>query len=177
MKTLIKPILFLLIFIIIINIYIWGMSYIDWKKEKSQNLQEIYIDLWEDYQIWKYNKINTICNKDKGCLGWELKWMSIASNYVYLYIEVDSIESTLTYPDGTTKIWDYNYSLFIGDRANNTITVKQKSDLPKYWLLSNNNLEFYSENDLKNLPQEQQTIFKELEKKPTIIINWVDYTK
>ena len=76
---------------------------------KYINLQEIYTDLWKYYQIWKYNKVNTICKKDKGCLDWKLKWISILSNDIYLYIEINIIESTLTYPDGTTKIWDYNY--------------------------------------------------------------------
>lgn len=179
MKIFIKIILGIFSFMVVINIYVWWMSYLDWKKESSQSLQEIYSNLWNQYQIWSLNKVNKICSKDKkiGCLSWELKWISINGNDIYLYIKIYSIESILTYPDWTSKIWDYSYNLFMGNKVNNTITVKQKSDLPKYWHLLNNELKFYSENDLKNLSQEQQNIFKELEENPTIIINWFDYTK
>lgn len=166
------------IYLIITLIYMWIfylMFFYQWGfwigyEVPWNQLTKTYLKVG-DYKIWKQKWFYNICSKDKWCLDWKLKWISILSNDIYLYIEINIIESTLTYPDGTTKIWDYNYSLFVGDWVNNTITVKQKSDLPKFWYLSNNNLEFYSENELKNLPQELVNIFKELEENPIIKID------
>jgi hypothetical protein len=44
-------------------------------------------------------------------------------------------------------------------------------ELPKYGKLSNNNLKFYSKNDLEKLSEEQKKIFESLEKNPSIIID------
>ncbi len=132
------------------------------------------MDLWNNYQIWKYNKVNKVCNKNKEiwCLNWEIKWISFISNNIYFYIYRSDVITT--YTDGSSEITKYSYNLF---KNNKRKYVTDLLDLPKYWYLLNNELKFYSENDLQNLSEEQQKIFKELEENPTIIIDWVDYTK
>lgn len=174
-----KIILAVWIIIIIFSVYMWWELYFDWKKSNSQEFQEIYMNLWDNYQIWKYNKINKLCNKDKkiSCLNWEIKWFKQVNWEVYLYLYLYSKESIGTYSDWKTKVLDYSYKLFLNVNDEKSVIVKLKENIPKFWYLSNNELKFYSENDLINLSHEKQDIFKELEENPTIIIDGVDYSK
>ncbi|NDK09019.1 hypothetical protein EOM39_07325 [Candidatus Gracilibacteria bacterium] len=175
-KTFKLSLIFSLVFIMSV-VYLWGGAYLDFKKENAQVLQEVYTDLGNNYQIGKYHKVNSICNKDEkiGCLNGEIKGIKIINNreyYLYLYIYRSPVTST--YPNGEKEITDYSYHLFFNNKST---FVQKEQDIPKFGYLSNNELKFYTENDLSKLPQEQQTIFKELEKNPTIVINGVDYTK
>lgn len=176
MKILVKVILALWIVMLMFSIYVWGTSYLDWKKENSQKIQEVYGNLWNNYQIWKHNKVNKLCNKNEEiwCLNWEVKWIRIINDNLYLYLYLYRSDVITTYPDGASEITKYSYNLF---KNNKRKYVTNQLDIPKYWYLSNNELKFYSEKDLENLSEEQQVIFKELENNPTIIIDWVDYTK
>ncbi|NDK08989.1 hypothetical protein EOM39_07175 [Candidatus Gracilibacteria bacterium] len=177
MKKIIKIIFTILILLLMFGLYVWGMSYLDWKKENAQVLQEVYTNLGENHQIGKYHKVNSICSKDEkiGCLNGEVKGIKIIDNKeYYLYVNLYTYETKGGKINEELKVLGYNYKLFY---ANKNIFVQKEQDIPKYGYLLNNELKFYSENDLSKLPQEQQIIFKELEKTPSIIIDGVDYTK
>ena len=61
-------------------------------------------------------------------------------------------------------------------RHSTEISLKSIDYLPKFWSLSWDKVEFYSEKDMENLPEETQKTFREIEKNPTIIVDWKDYT-
>lgn len=149
-------------------LFIW------WTPWKSSSLTERYITIW-DYSIWKQQYYYNICNKKSGCFNWELLWLKQSWNSLYLFIKANY--STFWTTDDTTWTFNiewYHYNLF---KEYEIKSYYNKNEIPKYWYLSWNNLEFYSENDLEKLSKEKQDIFKKLEKNPTIIINWVDYSK
>lgn len=149
--------------------YQWGfwMGYeVPWNQ-----LTKTYLKVG-DYKIWKQKWFYNICNKDKGCLDWEILWFKEVNTDIYIYININHWSGT----SGDIKFYEYRVykwkkTLFSSSQYDSEVTVNNVSDLPKFWLLSNNNLEFYSENELKNLPQEQVNIFKELEKNPIIKID------
>jgi hypothetical protein len=153
--------------------WFWMMSEVPWNK-----LTQTYLKIW-DYTIWKQKWFYNICSTSSWCLDWEIWWFKEVNSNIYIYIEVNY----WNWISWDTKFYDYNLfkwkpTLFGSSYMYDTdVTIYDLNDLPKYWYLSNNSLKLYSENDLKRLPQEQQQIFKELEKNPTIIIDWVDYTK
>ncbi len=62
-------------------------------------------------------------------------------------------------------------------RYSETENLKWIDYMPKFWYLSWDKVEFYSENDMENLSEEMQKIFREIEAYPTVIVNWVDYTR
>lgn len=132
-------------------------------------LTETYLKTW-DYKIWKQKWFNNICNVDKWCFNWKMLWLKQDWNDIFIYININYEKGIVGYEKN--KKYYYNYF-----KKENHITIYNLNDLPKYWILSNNNLEFYSENDLENLSKEQQYIFNKLEEKPEIIINGIDYTK
>lgn len=155
-----------------IVLFIWGPPW------KSYKLTEKYLTIW-DYTIWKQQYYNNICSTSSWCLDWEIKWLKEINQEIYLFIQINHWNWTA---------WDkkfYGYTLYKWKptlfestyKYDNKLTVNDLNDLPKFWHLSNNKLKFYSENDLSKLPQEQQNIFKELEKNPTIVIDGMDYTK
>jgi len=180
MKSLVKILLWLFAIIVIVNIYILLPFFLEWDEKSWRELSVVYSNLWDFYEIWSHYKVNKICNKNKeiGCLNWEVNWLKFINNKeVYLFLNIYVIESTITEPSWNTKIWDYSYKLFMNDITDKYITVKQKSNIPKFWYLNWNKLEFYSDETLSFLNKEKQDIFKKLEENPTIIIDWIDYLK
>jgi len=134
-----------------------------WSEIPWYKLTETYLKVW-DYKIWKQKWFYNICHNNNWCLNWEI--LGIKNN-TYFFIKLNNWKWYI----GEEEF--FGYKLF---KKDNRIVVYNLNDLPKFWILNWNNLEFYSQNDLKNLSKEKQNIFKELEKNPKIIINWTDYT-
>ncbi len=126
-------------------------------------------EFW-DYIIWERKTINwtsyNICGGGKWCLLWEIKWLQQVWEDIYIYIK-NNYYMVLS----DTNV---SYKMYVGEELR---YLKSVDDLPKFWYLSWDKVEFYSENDMKNLPEEMQKIFREIEKHPTIIVDWEDYTK
>lgn len=177
MKTLIKIILSLFAFIIVVNIYLWLPFYLEQDKKAWRKLSEVYGDVWINYEIWKHYWVNKICNKDKkvGCLNSELKGLKfIDDNNIYLYFYLYRSVTNWSYKNEPSHILGYGYDLFLNSK---NFFVQDEWDIPEFWYIYWGKIIFYSGKDLKKLPMEQQNIFKELEKNPTIVIDWVDYIK
>lgn len=155
-----------IIFFLYLMLYWWfGMSF-----ESSWNkLTKTYLEIW-DYTVWKQKWFYNICNKNQGCLDWEILGFKEVIDKKYLYIKMNYGSWYIINKNNERKDF-YRYYFDWKQWEINDV-----DDLPKYWYLSNNDLKLYSKNDLKNLSQEQQTILQELEKNPTIVINWIDYT-
>lgn len=156
--------------IILWVIILWIVLLVWWFPWKSYNLTKKYLSIW-DYSIWKQQYYYNICHKKEWCLNWEILWTNQNWNNIYIYIKINTW-SWYTINKDNQKITFFSYEFFKNSNRN---YVENNIDLPKYWYLSDDKLEFYSENDLKNLSQEMQDIFKELEKNPTIIIDWIQY--
>lgn len=133
-------------------------------------LTEVYLESW-DYEIWKQKWFYNICNKKDWCLNWEILWLEEIYNDTYIYVKINYWSWYIIDKNNEQKDF-YRYRLYSDE-----LEINNLSEIPKYWYLSNNKLIFYSENELKNLSEEQQIIFKELETKPRIIINWINYSQ
>jgi len=158
----------LLWIIILWLILLWIVLLIWWSPWKSYNLTEKYLSIW-DYSIWRQQYYYNICHKKEWCFNWEILWLNQKRDNIYIYIKINywvikSIDDTI--------ILDYYYNIY---KNSNRIYTKNIEWIIKYWYLSNNELTFYSENDLISLSQEIQDIFKELEKNPKIVIDWIQY--
>ncbi len=159
--------------IIMIMILKWGMpgmsSEIPW-----YNLTETYIKKW-DYSIWKQKFQYNICHEKEGCLNWKILWLKEKEDKIYMYIKIN-YSKWGSFDEKTWEIEVKNYDFYLYNRKK-YIIVNDINELPTFWYLSWNKLEFYSEKDLSKLPEEQQNTFREIKKNPTIIINGKDYTK
>jgi hypothetical protein len=179
MKTLIKLlksflniwlwVILILLVLVWIWILIWWMPWM-WFEVPWNKLTETYFITW-NYKIWKQKFQYNICHNKKWCINWKILWFKEIESNIYIYIKVNY---------WIISLWDwiksYDYELYKTNYSD-IIDIDNLNDLPKYWYLSNDELIFYSENDLKNLSEVQQKIFKDLEETPTIIIDWIDYTK
>lgn len=160
---------FLLGFIVIwISMMKWGMPW------KSYKLTEIYLSVW-DYNIWKQQYYNNICKKNIWCFNGELLWLREINNYIYIIIDT-KYSKWWSINKETWEIEIKNYDYYMFERSNYKV-VDNINDIPIYWYLSKNNLEFYSENDFDKLPENQRKIFEEIENNPSIVINEVNYSK
>lgn len=144
----------------------------------GRKLTEEYLTIW-NYTIWKQKWFYNICSNWSWCLNWKVLGCQQNNNEVYIYIDINYwnwiIWNKKFY---SYTLYKWNSTLFSwAQLKNNDFIIYNLNELPKYWYLSNNELKIYSESDLKDLSQEQQNIFKELEKNPRVVINWVDYTK
>lgn len=92
---------------------------------------------------------------------------------IYIYIKINYWSWIITDKNNLETNF-YAYDLY---KNNDRIRINNLNEIPKFWFLSNNELKFYSENDLQTLSTEVQSIFKELEQNPTIFINWINYSK
>lgn len=175
MKSILNIILgvFLLAFIVVgIWIFKWWMPWmsyeITWK-----HLTETHLKTW-DYNIWKQKNHYNICHNENWCIDWKILWLKQTNNDdIYIYIDINYWNLVLWDENGVeTKYYDYNIY-----KNSNRVKVISLLELPKYGKLSNNNLKFYSKNDLEKLSEEQKKIFESLEKNPSIIIDWINYSK
>lgn len=172
LKKYIKFFFWIISWIIVLSIiWLWIVWFIWWFPWKSYNLTEKYLKIW-NYSIWKQDYYYNICDNREWCLNWEILWLKQNRNDIYIYIRINHWIWSVGL--NKNKIDFFSYYLF---NRNDYYKVNNINDLPEYWLIQDNNLSFYSENDLQNLPKEQKQIFKELEQNPKIIINRVDYTK
>lgn len=157
---------FILLFIWMLKWWMPWMSFeVPWWK-----LTEVYTTIWS-YNIWKEKFRTNICNKEDWCLNGEILWFKENKYDIYIYIKPNF--STITWTINEDLFW-YDYQIYKNEKSK---IFKNIDSIPIFWYLSNNKLEFYSEKDLEKLPKEQQKIFKDLEENPTVIIDWVDYTK
>lgn len=170
MKKIIKVLVILILSIPLLwllGILIWWMPWmgaeIPWYK-----LTETYKKVW-DYSVWKQKWFYNICHKEEGCLNWELLWYKEIDEKTFVYIGLK--EWIITSID-EKEVLDYYYTLY---KKSNRIYANTLNDLPKFWYLKNNQLEFYSENELSNLSEEKRKIFKEWKKNPVIEIDGKKY--
>jgi protein tyrosine phosphatase len=170
-----KVILFVLIIILSFNIIIFTPLFLDLNNKKSKLINNFYWNIWKDYIIWDYNWTTRVCDKEESfCIHGDIKALKLdIDSRAYLLLELFSFTTT----DNLWSISQYWYSLFFykNNSKYKSNFVDKYEDIPKYWYLSWSDLKFYSENDLKNLTKEQQTIFKELEKNPKIVTDWITY--
>ena len=171
-------IIFITILILVVIVwFLWIPEIIKHESKMWYKLTEEYLNVWTKYVVWKQvNKINIFnINEEESCLDWSIVWLKILNNDVLFYFDLNNAWPVKTIDkEWDEKILYYNYITFLNT---DNLSVKNINDIPKFWYINWDNLQFYAETDLKNLTQEQQKIFKELEQNPTIIINWVDYSK
>jgi hypothetical protein len=143
-------------------------------------LSETYTTIANRFEIGKQLSKFQICDTyiKYWCLKWELKWFKMIDDYealVYFKIDESSIEKN--------SFWTwYVYNLFW---QYDQRFLFEKEDLPKFWWIIWTEMALYSENTFKYLISKGSTSmldkkiiqFKELEKNPKIVINWINYTK
>ncbi len=106
------------------------------------------ISLWFDgLQSYK-----TICDNDKNCLWYPLEWINVFGNNIYIYIH-NYYKDMKNY-----KIMWVTYK-----------STKIPNDFKQFWILTQDSVNFYSLNELKKLPKEQQNILLDLKKNPRFI--------
>lgn len=140
-----------------------------------RNLTETYTKIW-DYKIWKQKFQHNICHSKKWCIQWELLWFfewNGGQKYIYYKLNYSIFYWWNNQTEDIT-VRGYHYYLYT---MYETQTIDSLDFLPKFWLLSENNLEFYSQNDLEKLTVDQKNIFEKLEQSPSIVIDGIDYMK
>lgn len=178
MKSIFNIILWVLLLgitISILSIFKWWfpwMSFeVPWK-----HLTETYLEVW-DYKIWKQKFQYNICHNKKWCLDGKILWFEIINDIWYALFDINYGSWKTIYKSWEIKYY-YSYVIYKNSKYSIKDTVVNKiTDLPKFSLLRDNKLEFYSENDLEKLSEIERQIFEDLEKKPSIIIEWINYSK
>lgn len=162
MKKLLRIILWIFLWVFFIGLLVilkWWMPWMGFEV-LWDGLTEVYFSQG-DYIFWKQKIQNNICSKQMWCLKWKVDWFVQKWSDLYVYINLDISPTYLTDDNWKTKIVNYNFILFDSQKY---LSVKEEADIPEYWYLTSWLLTFYSENDLKNLPLEEQSIFEELKK-------------
>jgi hypothetical protein len=137
-----------------------------------------YISLWDYEIVKKPERIDTasyitICHKKEWCLDWKILWLKQTNDKIYIYYDLAySTISSINRETWEKTMEKYKFELL---ESTEKKYVENLNLLPKFFILTWNSLSFHSENDLETLPEEQQEIFRELEKNPTIIIDGVEY--
>jgi hypothetical protein len=112
---------------------------------------ETYVSLWNyniQYIPWFQDGSSfNVCYRDKKiCFNWKILWLKENQNTVYIYYDLYYSQSSLWLKEGIS-----------------------------YIILTENEINFYLENEMETLPQKQQEIFQELKENLSIVINWVEY--
>lgn len=176
-KILVGIIVWFFLFIFILYQY---ASYEDQKhmEELRKNLYiiETYKDIWK-YRIWKKTSWpvfwwdvwtrNTICNLNtRECLNWELKGIFIEWEKIYVYLfndivyslEYSSLERWIDYPI-LYSLWENEY----------IETPESFEDIKQFWIFTQESMNFYSLNDLSQLPENEQDILLNLKDNPRFL--------
>ncbi len=144
--------------------------------ENNMYIETLYSKIWK-YHIGKQTswpvfwgdtwEINTLCNvNNRKCLNFELRWIIEKGIYIYIYmyseyyinIDYNKLHRWKDYPT--------IYSIFWEKYINTPETFE---DLKQFWILTQDTMNFYSLNELKNLPKEQQEILLDLQRNPRFI--------
>ncbi len=154
--------------------------------EKNMYIDTLYSKIWK-YHIWEriipwfwldpVERYNSICNSEnRKCLSWHLKWAFNKGDYIYIYI-YDEYYFNLDY--NTISVWEEFFSMSKNSRIyyawfyyimwKKYNTPETFEDLKQFWILTQDIMNFYSLNELKNLPKEQQEILLDLKKSPRFI--------
>lgn len=170
-----KFIIFMLWILFCVIVIIWVISVLESLERRWKILWDTHLKIWE-YKLWKQMWGYNICKKWEWCLHWEVKWLKQVKDdiYIYMYVKCDQISWQYIRKALKREPVDCDYYLF---DWKNDIDIKNFWELPKFWYLSWDNVEFYSENDMENLSEEKQKIFRDLELNPKVIVNGVDYTR
>ncbi len=165
MKDILKPWLILLSFLLFVFMIITFRSAIHGTSILTlESLSEVHFEFWE-YKLGKWYDIYNICKNWEWCLLWQVKWVKQIDENVYILIKSDDYT--------VFSNWEVLYTMF---KHSKLIELNWIDYIPKFWYLSWDEVEFYSENDMENLSEETQKIFRDLELNPKVIVNWKDYT-
>jgi hypothetical protein len=138
----------------------------------GNELGKIYLTVGGRYQIWKQLYQTQICDTyiKNGCLIWTLKGFKSIDNgsRALIYFEIDQRNVQKSVYRNS-----YEYQLFWKYDLRQVDTLE---NLPKFALLWNT-ADLFTDKNLDILAEPIKKQFQELEKNPTIIIYWVDYTK
>lgn len=142
----------------------------------NRGLGEVYTTIEGRYEIWKQLGHIQVCNKliRYGCLNWRIKGLKIIGNQddskALIYFELFNKADL-----GKDSFINGNRFKFFGDLDIRVSTSKDR--VPKFAVLWHRfEADLYDDINLKYAFPEEQKIFKELEKNPTIVINGIDYT-
>lgn len=168
-----KKILIVIITVFLIVGWLWLKEIFNYKYNMWFDVKNIYATIWDIYEIWweewKYTKI---CNKKEknACFAWFLKWIKIINNNeAYIYFDLTDSNIRIDKVGDKTDYW-YNFFW-------NTILwyVKNKNELPIFWYIKWQELKLYNKKDISSFETNVKNIYIELEKNPTIEIEWKKY--
>lgn len=157
-------IIFIALFIVVNYILFQGSWIYNWERYCKYKRYTIWNIAGADWLFFCDNN-----NNRSRCINW-IKWFFVwksADLYVFLEIWEFTWKSKAEINDilkVDNKNW-YSYRLFSND-PNNLFYAKTTDELKKYLKLSFNDcsINFYSDNDLNNLNQPEQLIFRKLDK-------------
>ena len=170
-----KVLLYILFWIVILLFLLVTYSIYEDKKyqeelERNMYIVELYGEIGK-YRIWK--RISPwvwldpdeyyigICDFEiRKCLEWRLKWIINTDKHIYGYIYNDYYFSK-----DYNKPNEWHYILMWKEYPD----PKVFEDLKIFWIFTQEEVNFYSLNELKDLPEEQQEILLNLKERPRFL--------
>lgn len=185
MKKILEIIIKVVIGLIVIFMILWLLFNYFWNKVYDLN-DVIWVCENSEYVIWKkiWNKEYSFCDTKKtlNCIEWEILSTIKNEDTLFLHFNLNKF-SSMTNVEINEKIsrldnpLGYIYRIFSND-FDNDFYAKSYNDIYKFLELDNScKITLYSQNDLEKLSENKKNLFNELEKKSTIMINGIDYSK
>jgi hypothetical protein len=144
------------------------------QEEHTMSIVDTYATVWA-YVIgnrkkvffgWDIMQYDTICsNNTKVCLGSGIEWIKVEDGIIYTYFKGNFLSIDF---NSQVRWKDYPilYSIWGDEHIN---TPERIEDVKQFWIFTQEGLNFYSFNELKKLPNDQQKILLDLKENPRYI--------
>lgn len=112
---------------------------------------------------WPWDNYIAICIHNNKCSEWQVKWIKSENEEIYIYFlpVIYSIEDMLTiFKDNSYSIFDNGIYYNLNNDINNAKI---------FWVFTQESMDFYSLNELEQLPKEQQEILQDIKERPRFI--------
>ncbi len=165
----------LLMMLLSISFLIYSEIKYNQNLEHNMYITEIYNEIgkyivWNKLEVWWIWETNvyydSICDKiTRNCLRWRLEGLIIDNLYIYMYIQPIDFVREFSWWEFDSNTLDSQTLEWGGDLD----LLRMSDNIKEFWIFTQEDMNFYSLNEIKELPQEKQEILLDMKENPRFI--------